>query len=355
MSAVSIKGARKVYGQAAALDGVSIDFLDGEFFGLLGPSGSGKTTLLRAIAGFVDLDEGEISIAGERVEHVPVHRRKIGMVFQNYALFPHLTVAENVGFGLSVRGAGSADIRKRVGEMLELVRLPGFEARRPRQLSGGQQQRVALARALITRPSVLLLDEPLGALDRRLRQEMQVELKQIQREIGITAVFVTHDQEEALTLSDRIAIINQGRLAQIGQPQQVYERPLDVFTARFLGDANVFRGASDGKAIALASGQKLIVGAGLPAAGNAAVVVRPEKLAIAGEGGAIASDLVNRLAGTVVQSIYSGNAVTYRIEIDATGAEPVLAFAQNRDAALLSPGTRVTLAFSPEHTIAVGG
>jgi len=353
MSGVTVTNARKIYGQAAALDGVSIAFQDGEFFGLLGPSGSGKTTLLRAIAGFVILDQGEISIAGERVEHVPVHRRQIGMVFQNYALFPHLSVAENVGFGLSVRGQDRADIARRVGEMLELVRLPGFEGRKPRQLSGGQQQRVALARALVTRPRVLLLDEPLGALDRRLRQEMQVELKQIQREIGITAIFVTHDQEEALTLSDRIAIINQGRLAQVGGPQQVYERPSDVFTARFLGDANIFKGVAEAGKVSIANSISIAVADKLPN-GAATIIVRPEKMVVAGVGDPLPDQLVNRISGTILQAIYSGNSVTYRVVIDNGGPEPVLTFVQNRAPRLFAPGDPVTLAWLAEHSIPVG-
>ena len=205
MSIIDVIDVTKRYGTMAALDDVTLRFGEGEFFGLLGPSGSGKTTLLRAIAGFVVPDSGEIRFDGERVEHVPVHKRGIGMVFQNYALFPHMSVAENIAFGLTVRGARQANTQPRVDDMLKLVRLEGLGTRRPRELSGGQQQRVALARALITRPKVLLLDEPLGALDRRLRQEMQVELKDIQRETGVTSIFVTHDQEEALTLSDRVA------------------------------------------------------------------------------------------------------------------------------------------------------
>jgi len=352
MSTVSVRNGRKLYGQMAALDGVSIDFSDGEFFGLLGPSGSGKTTLLRAIAGFVALDQGEVTIAGENMEHVPVHRRQIGMVFQNYALFPHLSVAENVGFGLSVRGLDRDEIRRRVGEMLELVRLPGFESRRPRQLSGGQQQRVALARALVTKPKVLLLDEPLGALDRRLRQEMQVELRQIQREIGITAIFVTHDQEEALTLSDRIAIINQGRLAQVGAPQQVYERPADVFSARFLGDANIFRGtASDGTVI-LGDGTRIRI-ADKPPPGSATIIVRPEKLIVAPGTKPPSDALLNRLPGTIIQAVYSGNSVTYRIAVKDGVAEPILAFVQNREPTLFSPGEAVQVAWMPEHSVLV--
>ena len=217
MSEVAVKGAAKHYGAIAALDGVDLTFADGEFFGLLGPSGSGKTTLLRSIAGFIELDAGEIRIDGTDISRIPVHQRNIGMVFQNYALFPHMSVAENVAFGLDVRNVPASEIKQRVGESLDLVRLSGLEGRRPKQLSGGQQQRVALARALVTRPKVLLLDEPLSALDKHLRQEMQVELRRIQRQIGITTIFVTHDQEEALTLSDRVAIFNKGQVVQAGQ------------------------------------------------------------------------------------------------------------------------------------------
>src|SRR5437867_12712263 len=242
MSRVDIQHVSKRYGAFAALDDVTIAFHDGEFCGLLGPSGSGKTTLLRSIAGFIAPDQGSILFDGEPVESVPVHRRAIGMVFQSYALFPHLTIEENIGFGLDVRSVPREDIRKRVAEMLSLVRLSGLAARYPKQLSGGQQQRVALARALITRPKVLLLDEPLGALDKHLREEMQVELRRIQREVGITTIFVTHDQEEAMTLSDRIAIMNQGHIVQLGAPLEVYEQPNNRFAAGFLGVANFLEG-----------------------------------------------------------------------------------------------------------------
>jgi spermidine/putrescine ABC transporter ATP-binding subunit len=346
MSSVEVKGVSKRYGTVAALDNVSITFADGEFFGLLGPSGSGKTTLLRALAGFVIPDEGAISFDGERVENVPVHRRGIGMVFQSYALFPHLTVAGNIGFGLDVRGAGNDEIARSVNEMLALVRLPGLAERLPRQLSGGQQQRVALARALVTRPKVLLLDEPLGALDRRLRQEMQVELREIQRESGVTAIFVTHDQEEALTLSDRIAIINEGRLIQLGKPQEVYEHPSTIFAAQFLGDANVLRGTQTQDGLRLADGTLIATtGRASPAA-----IVRPEKLTVTA-GAAVMGD--NRLAGEILQAIYSGASVTYRIKTVALGEMPLLAFIQNQSGEVLAPGTAVTASWDKNHTIPV--
>jgi spermidine/putrescine ABC transporter ATP-binding subunit len=346
MSRVDVEGATKRYGALKALDDVSVHFTDGEFFGLLGPSGSGKTTLLRAIAGFVDLDDGSIEFDGERVENVPVHRRGIGMMFQSYALFPHLTVNENIAFGLDVRGTPRGEIVQRVQEMLALVRLPGLGERKPRQLSGGQQQRVALARALITRPKVLLLDEPLGALDRRLRQEMQVELREIQRETGITAIFVTHDQEEALTLSDRIAIINDGRLVQTGKPQEVYERPVSIFAAQFLGDSNVLRGA------AIEGGLRLSDGTMIGTAGRCegTAILRPEKILVQAGTGAVRG---NALQGEVLQAVYTGASVTYRIRTAALGDVPLLAFAQNQTGDVLSPGAAVTASWDAAHTIPV--
>jgi spermidine/putrescine ABC transporter ATP-binding subunit len=346
MSRVDVTSVTKRYGTLAALDDVSISFADGEFFGLLGPSGSGKTTLLRAIAGFVEPDRGAISFDGERVESVPVHKRRIGMVFQNYALFPNLDVSGNVSFGLDVRGVAEAEVHTRVEEMLTLVRLSGLGARRTRELSGGQQQRVALARALITRPKVLLLDEPLGALDRRLRQEMQVELKDIQRETGVTTIFVTHDQEEALTLSDRIAIIDRGRIVQVGQPQVVYERPETLFAAQFLGDANVLAGRRDGSTIVLADGTRI------EAPGKeSTVIVRPEKITVSQSQSAPSGR--DGLAGTVLQAIYSGASVTYRIEIAALGGTPLLAFVQNQKGEVLAPGTKVAATWSPAHLVPV--
>ncbi len=242
MAEVRVSGVSKHYGHAVALEDVSIDFKDGEFYGLLGPSGSGKTTLLRVIAGFIYPDSGSVRIGDTSVEHVPVEKREIGMVFQNYALFPNMSVAENVAFGLRVRKLPRAEIRQKVGDALALVQLGDLGTRRPHQLSGGQRQRVALARAIVTQPRVLLLDEPLSALDKALRVDMQIELKRIQREIGITTIFVTHDQEEALTLSDRIGILKDGRLVQEGPPRQVYAEPVNSFAARFLGEANIFKG-----------------------------------------------------------------------------------------------------------------
>jgi spermidine/putrescine ABC transporter ATP-binding subunit len=352
MSEVAVTGAVKRYGQIAALDGVDLTFADGEFFGLLGPSGSGKTTLLRSIAGFISLDRGEIRVDGTDIARIPVHRRNIGMVFQNYALFPHLNVAENIAFGLDVRNVPAAEIRARVSESLDLVRLSGLEARRPRQLSGGQQQRVALARALVTRPRVLLLDEPLSALDKHLRQEMQVELRRIQRQIGITTIFVTHDQEEALTLSDRVAIFNQGRVVQAGAPRDVYERPVNRFAAGFLGEANFLDGqvaatGGDGTRVTLASGGELALPSGNLAPGSAVLVaLRPEKISI--EPGTATG--ANTLAGRIAAAIFSGSSLTYRV---AVGERLLVVFEQNRSRAPLAEGSEVTLSWNASDNVVV--
>ena len=347
MSVVEIDGVTKRFGETPALDGVSLRIEEGELFALLGPSGSGKTTLLRAIAGFVDPEAGTIRIDGDAMRDIPVHRRDIGMVFQDYALFPHMSVFDNVAFGLSVRHVARAEMAERVRAMLTLVQLEGYEERRPGQLSGGQQQRVALARALVTRPRVLLLDEPLGALDKRLRRQMQIELRQIQREVGITTVFVTHDQEEALTLSDRIAILDAGRIVQSGPPQAVYERPRTVFAADFLGDANFFTGRTDGDGrVRTSRGSELFTADVAEDTGaDVILAVRPEKLRIARAGNP-ASDGANRLAGTVASVLYAGSTVTYRVACDEV---EVTVLEQNREATPIEQGEPVTVSWRPEH------
>ena len=235
---VELRDVTKRFGDSVAVNDLTLQIRDGEFFSLIGPSGCGKTTTLRMIAGFEQPTEGEIFIGGEHVEGIPAHRRPVNTVFQNYALFPHMSVAQNVAFGLEMQKLPAADIKQRVGEALELVRLPQMAERKPRQLSGGQQQRVALARALVNRPQVLLLDEPLGALDLKLRRAMQIDLKHIQTEVGITFIYVTHDQEEAMTMSDRIGIMSEGVLQQVGSPNEVYERPNNRFVADFIGETN---------------------------------------------------------------------------------------------------------------------
>jgi ABC-type Fe3+/spermidine/putrescine transport system ATPase subunit len=279
MSEVRVRNLSLAYGASKALDDVSLDFPDGQLFGLLGPSGSGKTTLLRCVAGFVYADRGSITIGGESVEHVPVEKREIGMMFQSYALFPNMSVADNIGFGLKVRRLDKPEIARRVGEALELVHLEGLGSRKPHQLSGGQRQRVALARAIVTRPRVLLLDEPLSALDKALRNEMQVELRRIQREVGITTIFVTHDQEEALTLSDCIGILRGGRLVRSGPPKELYHAPHDRFTASFLGEVNFFSGTPEQGGLRLADGT-LLPWPCDAARGVRELAVRPEEMTI---------------------------------------------------------------------------
>jgi len=237
-AAVQVERVSRRFGTTLALDQVSIDIMPGEFLTLLGPSGCGKTTLLNVIAGFVEPDSGEISLSGKRITHAPPYLREIGMVFQNYALFPHMTVAENIAFGLKMRGILGAEASSRVQQALEMVRLPGVADRRPRQLSGGQQQRIALARALVINPRLILLDEPFSAIDKNLRAEMQVELKQIQKQVGITTVFVTHDQSEALSLSDRIAVMSGGTIQQLARPSDLYRDRINSFVASFIGDVN---------------------------------------------------------------------------------------------------------------------
>jgi len=353
MSIVAVTDAVKKYDAVAALDGVTMTFREGEFFGLLGPSGSGKTTLLRAIAGFVSLDRGQVLIDGQDVGGVPVHARNIGMMFQNYALFPHMSVAENVAFGLEVRGRPREEVADRVKAALAMVRLGGLEHRKPKQLSGGQQQRVALARALVTRPKVLLLDEPLGALDKHLRQEMQVELRRIQRQVGITTIFVTHDQEEALTLSDRIAIFDSGRIIQEGAPMAVYERPVTKFAAGFLGEANFLQGRvtamePNGLArVALEIGSEAACRLSDGQVGQTVLLaLRPEKIALR-EGAEVG---VNALRGKVLDVVFSGNSTTYRI---TAGDLIITLFRQNLAAGTVAPGSDVVLTWSPDHLVQV--
>ena len=299
MAEIRVQGLVKTYGAARALDDVTLTFADGGFFGLLGPSGSGKTTLLRAIAGFVTPDRGRVHIGDRDVTAVPVEDRQIGMVFQNYALFPNMTVAENVAFGLAVRGVSRADQATRVAEALDLVQLGAYGSRKPSQLSGGQRQRDAMARAIAPRPRLLLLDEPLSALDKALRVDMQIELKRIQREVGITTIFVTHDQEEALSLSDSIGILKDGRLIRHGPPRAVYQSPGDAFTARFLGEANILSGTVE------PGGLRLSDGALVPGT-TPQIAVRPEALRLslteapAGLKARITSRVFGGAMGTVV-------------------------------------------------------
>jgi spermidine/putrescine transport system ATP-binding protein len=349
VSGVEIIAIGKGYGTLRVLDDVSASFQAGRLTSLLGPSGSGKTTLLRIIGGSIAPDAGEIRFAGENVTDVPLWRRNVGMVFQSYALFPHMTVHDNVIFGLHRRGIRGDAARREVARVLDMVHLTELEQRKPKQLSGGQQQRVALARAIVTKPRVLLLDEPLSALDRRLRQEMQIELRRIQRESGLTTIFVTHDQEEALTLSDTVAILDRGRIVQSGRPAEVYERPQTRFAASFLGDANFFTGPVKEGGIAVAGG--LIRTADrLPAAGTqVTVAVRPEKVRLQRLGSPEATE--NSLAARLKEIVYAGAVSTFILE-DSSGAEIKL-LTQNHEAAGAAPGETVTLVWSPGHTVLV--
>ncbi|MBN9245524.1 MAG: ABC transporter ATP-binding protein [Mesorhizobium sp.] len=360
MSKVDIRNVSKRYGDVIALNDVSLSFGEREFFGLLGPSGSGKTTLLRSIAGFVEPTSGEILIEGGDISRIPTYKRDIGMVFQNYALFPHMTIFENVAFPLSVRGVKDAEIRSRVANILELVQLGAYGSRRPRELSGGQQQRIALARALVSRPRVLLLDEPLGALDKNLRQQMQIELRQIQREVGITTILVTHDQEEALTLSDRIAIFRKGEVVQTGRPDEIYERPQNAFAAEFFGATNFLEGHSAGNngglgSVRLDDGTLVLTSDVVPANGERVVTtVRPEKFRISAAKAALPEDgqPVNVLSGTVVRPVYIGASVTYHV---TTGTSELTVFQQNREARLFETGDRVVLNWLPQHAVVLAG
>ena len=325
-AALKLESVRKNYGHVVAVAGVDLTVQEGEFFTLLGPSGSGKTTLLRMIAGFERPDSGRIELGGRDVTSMPPYMRQTNTVFQDYALFPHMTVGENVGYGLRIKGVGRADRRKRVERALQMVRLSGLEGRRPNQLSGGQRQRVALARAVVNEPEVLLLDEPLGALDLKLRQEMQIELKQIQKEVGITFIYVTHDQEEALTMSDRLAVMANGLIEQIGSPVDVYERPATEFVAGFIGISNLL--TRDGVRF----------------------VVRPEKIRILEEGEQAPAGMVVE-PGKVEEVVYVGMSTRFVVRLDR--GEQLVAVRQNMDApggAARYQDMPVRLAWTKDHT-----
>jgi len=330
---VRIEGVTKRFGGFVAVDDLSLEIHRGELFALLGGSGSGKTTLLRLLAGFETPDGGRILIDGQDMTAVPPHARPVNMMFQSYALFPHMTVAKNVAFGLVQDGVPRAERNERVAEVLDLVQMRAFADRRPHQLSGGQKQRVALARSLVKRPKLLLLDEPLGALDKRLRERTQFELMAIQDRLGITFVMVTHDQEEAMTMADRLAIMNRGRIAQIGTPAEVYEYPNDRFCAEFVGDVNLFEaqvteaGADRTRLACEAAGCAIEVAQGSPAPVGAWcwVAVRPEKMAIAKAPPADEGAPVNRAAGIVRDVGYTGDLYVYRVELDAGGTVRVTA------------------------------
>jgi len=351
----------KTFGDMVAVDHIDLEVVDGEFFSLLGPSGCGKTTTLRMIGGFEAPTSGLIELQGQDVTWLPPYRRNVNTVFQNYALFPHLTIYENVAFGLRRKGVKDSEIRSRVTDMLRLVELPGYEARRPTQISGGQAQRVALARALINKPAVLLLDEPLGALDLKLRKQMQVELKRIQQEVGITFIYVTHDQEEAMTMSDRIAVMNKGRYEQLGDPEVLYERPKTPFVAGFLGVSNLLsakpNGGSNGYAgYRLADGTSVRIPKDVAddVAGDVAIGVRPEKIRLS-ESDADVPGAMNRLTGVIKDASYLGVSTQYIVAL--ADGHTVTVYEQNVERAtkaeLWRAGENVQLTWLPEHSFVV--
>lgn len=346
-TAVEVRDARKVYGQGAgavtALDGVSLGIRKSEFFTLLGPSGCGKTTLLKLIAGFESPTTGQILLHGSDITFDPPNLRPVNTVFQSYALFPHLSVADNIGFGLKMQGCPKSEISETVTRMLALVRLDAMADRKPGQLSGGQQQRVALARALAPSPKVLLLDEPLSALDLQLRKEMQIELKRLQIETGITFVFVTHDQEEALTMSDRIGVMQSGHLLQVGDPRTIYTRPANRFVASFIGESNFLTGTVDGNVFTLDAGPRMEVGQtdGAPATGKVTAAIRPEQIRIT------SATLGDGIPATVTQTVYFGTDTHCRVALaDGTEITVRLQSPASGDVGL-HPGSKVTLKFEP--------
>jgi spermidine/putrescine transport system ATP-binding protein len=356
---VEFRAVTKRFGDLTAVNGVSLMVRQGEFLSLLGPSGCGKTTSLRMIAGFEEPDSGRVELTGRDIVGVAPYKRNVNTVFQSYALFPHLTVADNVAFGLKRKKVSKSDIRDRVRRYLDLVQLNGYDDRRPSQLSGGQQQRVALARALVNEPAVLLLDEPLGALDLKLRKQMQLELMRIQREVGVTFVYVTHDQEEALVMSDRLAVMSQGKVEQVGFPEDIYERPATRFVAGFIGTSNIIESMVTGRVgnflqVEAAPGDRLLV----PAPSERAIspgdqlsfTVRPEKLRVVAEADVVPEQLCT-VAGAVVDVVYQGVSTQLVIRTDA--GTTLVVFRQNNervsDAGV--PGTRTRIAWDPEFNV----
>jgi putative spermidine/putrescine transport system ATP-binding protein len=345
---LELQGVRKSFGGMMAVDGIDLSLRSGEFLTFLGPSGSGKTTTLLMVAGLQQPTAGSIRLNGAQIERLPPYKRDIGMVFQHYALFPHMNIADNIAFPLQMRGVARAEIDRLVTTILDQVGLAGFGNRMPRQMSGGQQQRVALARAMVYTPALLLMDEPLGALDKKLREQLQLEIKRVHRERQMSVLYVTHDQEEALTMSDRIAVFNRGQVEQVGTPEDLYERPQTRFVAEFIGDTNLFPGEvlSTGAGrcdVATAFGPLQALPRGVVAMGGSVVVaVRPERLVVSagGEGG---------VAGELLDVIYLGNSRKYVVRLPDGRDCVALQHAQAAEASGFSPGQPVRLSWSPEH------
>jgi len=348
----------KRFGEGLAVDDVSIEIARGEFFSMLGPSGCGKTTTLRMIAGFEEPTTGRVQLDGEDVTLTSARHRNVNMVFQDYALFPHMSVAENVGFGPKLKRVPRTEIRSRIDEMLAVVRLEGLGERRPAELSGGQRQRVALARALVNRPAALLLDEPLGALDLKLRREMQFELKRIQKTTGTTFVYVTHDQEEALTMSDRIAVMDGGRVEQLADPKTLYERPETSFVADFIGTSNALELSVDRREGELAimepaPGVRVVAATPCAVGETLQVSIRPEKIAIAAGGGASGGEDGSRVGGVAIERVYLGSVSQTVVELP--GGERLAVHELNDDdASTIEPGDAVTLSWPARHSLVVG-
>jgi len=316
-AAIDIRAVSKIYGKFVALDDVSLHIEPGEFMTFLGPSGSGKTTTLNVVAGFTDVTRGSISVGGKTVVGIPAHKRNIGVVFQHYALFPHMTVGRNVAYPLTLRGVARNERETRVRKALDMVKMSDFAHRYPSELSGGQQQRVALARAIVFDPPLLLMDEPLGALDKKLREWLQLEIKRIHRELGTTFIYVTHDQEEALVLSDRIAVFNHGRIEQVGSGRDLYDAPSTLFVGRFIGDSTVLRGAarSDGAGTAIdIAGETVSVPRKIGGEAPPVMLLRPEKLMLRRQGQAVPGAM-NSLGGTVTEAIYLGSGSKYEVRL----------------------------------------
>jgi spermidine/putrescine transport system ATP-binding protein len=354
--AVELSAVTKRFGEFVAVDDLTLEIHEGEFFSLLGPSGCGKTTTLRMIAGFEELTEGEIRVAGEPMRGVPPYRRPVNTVFQSYAIFPHLNVFDNVAFGLRRAGVKGEELRQRVTEACAMVQLEGFEKRKPNALSGGQQQRVALARALVNRPKVLLLDEPLGALDLKLRKEMQLELKSLQHEVGITFVYVTHDQEEALTMSDRIAVMNEGKVQQVADPTTLYELPRNRFVANFIGQTNVFSGtvesvSGDRVTLRTRGGARIEAtsheGIEVEVGAQAQATVRPEKVRFGSAGD-------NVVSAEIRQIVYLGVSTQY-IAVRSDGGALVLHQQNIHDAAGPAIGDEVSVVWDARNCLMLGG
>jgi spermidine/putrescine transport system ATP-binding protein len=357
---VRLERVTKDFGETVAVDDVSVDIAEGEFFSMLGPSGCGKTTTLRMIGGFEEPTRGTIYLGGRDVTDLPPYKRDVNTVFQSYALFPHLNVQDNVAFGLRRRKVAGEEVATRVAEALRLVDLEGFEKRKPSQMSGGQQQRVALARALVNHPKVLLLDEPLGALDLKLRKQMQLELKRIQQEVGITFIYVTHDQEEAMTMSDRLAVMRLGKIEQIGPPEDVYETPQTEFVASFLGASNLIDGElkeqrDEFSSVLLQGGDVVIVPterAPFKPGASVRVGVRPEKITIAVDDGSQPETGWNAVSGLLRMSTYIG--VSNQYKVDGPGGTDLTVWVQNLGAnPAPRPGESVRLSWRWEHTFAV--